>query len=248
MKSESSSMVVKRTPLVGAIAGVVLGMQPVAAMAQPSQAQPRLEEIVVTARKREESLQRVPVAVSVIDKQTLENSISNDLTKIGELAPQVSLSQGGSGTGAVITVRGVSSGSSDAGLDQSVAIEVDNVPISRGQVISASMFDMEQVQILQGPQALFFGKNSPAGVISLNSADPTRTLEGYLTAGYEFNAEERFVEGTISGPLSETLSARLAFRGSEMDGWIDNVAPAVTDFLNPSVPTPMATRSRTRRS
>ena len=134
---------------------------------------PQLEEIIVTARKRDESLQNVPVAVAVVSQDQLRNNLASDLSKVGELAPQVSMSQGGSGTGAVITVRGVSSGSNDAGLDQSVAIEVDGVPISRGQVISASIFDLQQVQVLQGPQALFFGKNSPAGVI-LAPVPPTR--------------------------------------------------------------------------
>ena len=109
-----------------------------------------------------------------VSQDQLRNNLASDLTKVGELAPQVSMSQSGSGTGAVITVRGVSSGSNDAGLDQSVAIEVDGVPISRGQVIGASIFDLQQVQVLQGPQALFFGKNSPAGVISLHLSGSDR--------------------------------------------------------------------------
>lgn len=201
----------------------------------------RLDEIVVTARKREETLQNVPVAVSVVSGEQLQNNLASDLTKVGELAPQVSMSQGGSGTGAAITVRGVSSASNDAGLDQSVAIEIDDVPLSRGQVITASLFDLAQVQVLQGPQALFFGKNSPAGVISLRSADPTDAFEAYLTAGYEFRADQIFVEGAVSGPLADTLKARLAFRISEMEGWIRNVAGPIPDFANPSVIDPGAT-------
>jgi iron complex outermembrane receptor protein len=201
----------------------------------------QLQEVVVTARKQEESLDRVPVAVSVIGADQLRNNLSSDLTQIAELAPQVSMSQGGSGTGGVITVRGVSSGSNDAGLDQSVAIEVDNIPISRGQILSASTFDLAQVQVLEGPQALFFGKNSPAGVIALQSANPTDKYEGYITPGYEFNAAERFIEAALSGPLTDTLKARVAFRGSTMNGWIQNVAQPVTDFINPSVTDPGAT-------
>lgn len=200
-----------------------------------------LEEIVVTARKREESMQRAPVAVSALTRQSLDNALATDLTKVGEVAPQVSMSQGGSGTGAVITVRGVSSASNDSGLDQSVAIEIDGVPISRGQVITAALFDLDQIQILQGPQALFFGKNSPAGVISLRSADPTDVFEGYVSAGYEFEARQRILEGAISGPITDTLKARLALRGSEMDGWLRNRAQPVQDFVNPSVTNPGAT-------
>lgn len=217
---------------------------PVCAQDVPSQSSRQLEEVVVTARKTEESLQNVPVAVAVISEEQLQNNNASDLTKVAELAPQVSMSQSGSGTGAVITIRGVSSGSNDAGLDQSVAIEVDGVPISRGQVVSSSIFDLKQVQVLQGPQALFFGKNSPAGVISLTSADPTDKFEGYVTPGYEFEADQRFIEGAVSGPLTDTLKARLAFRGSEMDGWVKNVAVPVRDIVNPAVTDPGATMGR----
>lgn len=218
---------------------------PACAQDVASQSSRQLEEVVVTARKTEESLQDVPVAVAVISGAQLQNNNASDLTKVGELAPQVSMSQSGSGTGAVITIRGVSSGSNDAGLDQSVAIEVDGVLISRGQVVSSSIFDLEQVQVLQGPQALFFGKNSPAGVISLTSADPTENFEAYVTPGYEFEAEQKFIEGAVSGPLTDTLKARFAFRASEMEGWLKNVAAPVRDFVNPAVTNPGATMGRT---
>lgn len=242
MKRKSSNC--KKTAVVSTLSAAILSSFGAGVLAQDSGQAPTarmLEEVVVTARKREESMQRAPVAVSALTRQALDNAIATDLTKLGEIAPQVSMSQGGSGTGAVITVRGVSSASNDSGLDQSVAIEIDGVPISRGQVITAALFDLEQVQILQGPQALFFGKNSPAGVISLRSADPTDVFEGYITAGYEFDAKQKILEGAISGPLTETLKGRLALRGSEMDGWIRNHAQPVQDFGNPAVTNPGAT-------
>ena len=197
-----------------------------------------LGEIIVTARKREETLQSVPVAVAAVSAEQLKNNLASDLSKMGELAPQVNVGQGGAGTGGVITIRGVSSASSDSGIDQSVAIEIDDVPISRGWVMTAAMFDLAGVQVLQGPQALFFGKNSPAGVISIRSADPTDVLSGYVTAGYEFTADEKFIEGAISGPLSDTLKARLAFRGERTKGWIKNIAEPVQDFIDPTVTIP----------
>ena len=194
-------------------------------------------EIIVTARKRDETLQNVPVAVTAIGGEQLGNNLAQDLTKVGELAPQVAIGEGGSGTGAVIGIRGISSSSSDAGFDQSVLVEMDGVPFSRGTIIGTRLFDIENVQVLSGPQALFFGKNSPAGVISINSANPTREFEGYLTAGYEFTADQAYVEGAVSGPLSDTLSARLAFRGSTQKGWTKNVAPVVPLWLDPTVNT-----------
>lgn len=195
--------------------------------AQQASESPGFGEIVVSARKRDETLQNVPVAVTAIGAEQLSDNLAQDLTKLGELAPQVSIGEGGSGTGAVISIRGISSSSSDAGFDQSVLVEVDGVPFSRGTIIGTRLFDIANVQVLSGPQALYFGKNSPAGVISINSADPTRNFEGYVTAGYEFTADQAYVEAAISGPLSDTLSGRLAFRGSTQKGWTRNVAPVV---------------------
>jgi outer membrane receptor protein involved in Fe transport len=206
--------------------------------------QHQLEEVVVTARKREESLQRVPVAVAVVSAQALKNNLASDLQKVGELAPQVSLATAGSGTGAVITVRGVSSASNDAGLDQSVALEVDGVPMSRGRIISAAIFDMASVQVLQGPQALFFGKNSPGGVISLRSVDPGNEVSGYATVGYEFKADEKFFEGAVGGPLTDTLKARVAVRLDKIKGWIKNTATPIPYPLDPGVVTPGATQGK----
>ncbi|WCT73035.1 TonB-dependent receptor [Sphingomonas naphthae] len=200
----------------------------------------QLGDIVVTARKREETLQSVPVAVTAISGVQIQNNLASDLAKVGELAPQVSISQSGSGTGALLTIRGVSSASNDSGLDQSVAVEIDDVPLSRGQVVTAAVFDLASVQVLQGPQALFFGKNSPAGVISLRSADPTNRFEAYGTAGYEFVSDQAFGEGAISGPLTDALKARFAYRISTMKGYIKNIAPVVRDIINPTVIDPGA--------
>ena len=191
----------------------------------------QLSEIIVTARKREESLIDVPVAVSAMAGEELQRKGVTDLERVSKLVPGVSLVAAPSGTGASFTIRGIGTPSLDPGLDQSVVIVLDGTPMTRGRVILTGMFDIAQVEVLKGPQALFFGKNSPAGVVSVTSAAPTRTLEGYVRAGYEFEAREKFIEGAISGPLGETLSGRLAFRGSDMRGWMKNVAQSLPNPL-----------------
>src|SRR3546814_717249 len=108
----------------------------------------------------------------------------------------------------------------------------------RSTVVLQGFFDLAQVEVMKGPQALFFGKNSTAGVISLTSANPTDELEGYLRAGYEFVANERVVEGVISGPLTDTLQARLALRGSQMDGWMHNYDAPMANAFAPDFPIP----------
>ncbi len=200
-----------------------------------------LEEVLVTARKREESLMAIPVSVSTISDVQIENGVATDLLKLGELAPQVLIGRATNGTGGFLTIRGISSSATDAGLEQSVALSFDGVPIARGRIVTANIFDVDQVEVMQGPQALFFGKNSPAGVISVRTADPTDTREGYLKGGYEFEADERYLEGAATLPVSDTFSARIAARFSWIEGWIKNVAQPVANPLDPSVTLPGAT-------
>jgi iron complex outermembrane recepter protein len=200
----------------------------------------RLEEIVVSARRRSESLQDVPVAVAPITKEQLENNDATNFSNLAELAPQVMIGSTATGTGAVLSIRGISSGATDSGIDQSVSVDIDGVQLSRGRIISNALFDLQQVEILEGPQALFFGKNSPAGVISLHSADPTGQFEASTKAGYEFEAAEKFGEGVVSGPITDSLKARLAFRVSYMDGWIKDIATPIADPLVPGAVEPGA--------
>ncbi|WP_156680874.1 TonB-dependent receptor [Sphingomonas profundi] len=197
-------------------------------------------DIIVTARKKDERLLDVPVAVTALGSADLNRYASTSLSKIGEQIPQVAFDKvGGGGNGATFSVRGVGSASGDKGIEQTVAVNIDGVQSSRGKLSILSFFDVQQVEVLKGPQALFFGKNSPGGVISVRSVDPGRTLEGYARAGYEFKANERFVEGAIGGPLSDTLGLRIALRGSKQRGWIRNNAvagPSPFDPANPLVP------------
>lgn len=206
------------------------------------------EDIVVTARRRAESLQNVPVAVVAIQSEQLQNNLATDLGKLAELAPQVVIGRALSGNGAVISIRGISTSPNDTGLDQSVSLNIDGAIMSRGRIIGATLFDVAQVEVLQGPQALFFGKNSPAGVISITTADPTDRFEGMLRAGYEFVADERYVEGFVSSPLTDTLKARIAFRAAGMDGWIRNVAAPIANPFQPATPLPGAAGPRQPKS
>lgn len=194
-------------------------------------------EIVVTARKQAESLMDVPVTVSVISGGELQRQGIADLNRIAQEVPQLTVAKADSGTGASFNIRGIGSSILDPGVEQSVSVALDGVQITRGHLIFFGMFDIEQVEVLKGPQALFFGKNSPAGVIAIRTAGPTNSLSGYVTAGYEIEAREKYAEGAISGPLTDTLSARLAVRGSTMRGWLRNVSQPLSPAENPFLPT-----------
>ena len=218
-----------------AYAGVALA-HPGAAYAQDTTATPAPmsaaesgapgpDEIVVTARLRSESLVDVPVAISALTQEDVQRYAATDLTGIAQLSPQITLTRGTTGTGATFAIRGVGSSSGDGGIDSSVAIALDGIVVSRGAIVTQGMFDIQQVEVLKGPQSLFFGKNSSAGVVSIKSADPTSTFQGGIKAGYEFEAKEYFAEGFVSGPISDTLKGRLALRFARMDeGWVKNLA------------------------
>jgi len=198
----------------------------------------RLEEIVVTARKRTESLMTVPVAVTALSGAALERKDITDLQQVAQLAPQVTMVQGNSGNGATFSIRGLGSSFLDAGLEQTVAVNIDGVQIGRGHIISQAFFDMSQVEVLKGPQALFFGKNSPAGVVSISSNNPGQNFEGLAQVGYEFEDRERYVEAVASGPLSSTFGARVAIRASQGDGFLTNTAGPGTWLFSPGLYVP----------
>lgn len=182
-------------------------------------------EIIVTARKRAETLISVPVVVTAVAGAELGRRGISSLDQIARLVPSLTIAEGGGTTqGGTISLRGISGPDTNPLGDQAVSFVIDNVQIAKSSVRRLGSFDIAQVEVLKGPQTLFFGKNSPGGIISLRTADPTKTLTAKLSAGYEFNAHEIRTEGYISGPLTETLGGRLAFYTSDMRGWVKNIS------------------------
>lgn len=196
-----------------------------------------LEEVVVTARKREESLQDVPVAIQAFQREQIERYAATDLSRIADMANNVEITRGNQGGGGSFSIRGLGASNSDSGIDSSVAVNMDGVQTSRGFVARMAFFDLQSVEILKGPQALFYGKDSPAGVVALTSALPTPQFEARIHAGYEIEAEEKIVEAVVSGPLTENIGGRLAFRGTDLNGWLDNTAGFLENSNGEVIPT-----------
>ena len=190
----------------------------------------RLDEVIVTARKKDENIQNVPVAVTAITAKVIDRYALTSVEKIAATTPELKVVRGNSGSGADISLRGVGTSFTSVGLEQSVAVDVDGVYYGQGRVINEALFDMKQVEILKGPQALFFGKNASAGVISFNTADPTPELSAMLRASYESTADQPAIEGFVSRPITDRLSVRLALQYSDMLGGyvVKNLAPATT--------------------
>ena len=193
-----------------------------------------MTDIVVTARRREERLQDVPIAATAVTQAELRRYSVNTFSDLKVLAPNISFDKGFSGAGASLTMRGVSASNLDASLEQAILFDIDGMPISRGRIVNDAIFDLAGVDVLKGPQSLFFGKNSPGGVISVKSAGPTDVLSGYVRPGYEFTARQASVEAAIGGPITETLGARLAIYASTSDGYFKNTSPGIANPYGPA--------------
>lgn len=208
-----------------AFAQSVAPAEPAAAVATEPQSDPN--EIIVTARKRAERLIDVPVAVSALSGEQLSRYSTDTFAAIAQQTPQLVIGEAQSASGGVINLRGVGAGSSNVSTDQSVSINIDGIQISLGNALRLGQFDLQRVEVLKGPQALFYGKNSPAGILSIVSNDPGDNFETQLRGGYEFEASQRFVEGIVSGPLGGGFGARAVGYISKQDGYFRNIAIAV---------------------
>jgi outer membrane receptor protein involved in Fe transport len=183
-----------------------------------------IETIYSTARQRQEQFKDIPVAGTVLSQEALDRYSITDLEKIGMATPQVTIGNGSSGGGPTLYIRGVGSNSGSAGFDPAVGLVIDGVFYSRSRFVTQGFFDMEAVEILKGPQALYYGKNNSAGLIAIRTANPGDEFEAHARVGYEIEAREIIAEAVVSAPLSDKFGVRLAARWSNMDGWLKNVA------------------------
>jgi outer membrane receptor protein involved in Fe transport len=183
-------------------------------------AAPVLDEVTVTARKRVESLQHVPFAVSALSGEKLADAGIPRLRELAAYVPSLAVSEAGIGT--IISLRGIFSGV-NPGFEQSVGTYVDGVYRGRPQQVRMPFLDLERIEVLRGPQSILLGKNSVAGALNITTAAPTRELERKFSAGYNPEFEEERYTAVISGPLDERVRGRLAGRYRQMDGYEENL-------------------------
>ena len=181
-----------------------------------------LEEVIVTARQQSETLQDVPVTIAALTEADLDRYNITSLVDAAKMIPNMVIAQGGSGNGSSLRLRGIGSSSISAAFDHSVALNLDGVVVNRGRFIHNSYLDMSQLEVLKGPQSLYFGKSATAGVISITTNDPGDEFEFELGGGVETEYEGTFYEMVISGPISDTFGARLAVGGSKNDELFEN--------------------------
>ncbi len=175
-----------------------------------------LEEVIVTAQKRAQNLQEVPIAVTAIGATEMEEARIFALSDVAMRTPGFTVTEYSLGQPGTY-IRGVGSNEDGAGGDNSVAVFLNGVYLARGSSQTVDMFDIEQVEILRGPQGTLWGKNATAGTVSITSARPTDRFEGAIE-GTVGNLDRVGLKGFVNGSFSDTVSARLAFSYRDRDG------------------------------
>ena len=177
-------------------------------------------DIVVTARKRSERLQDVPLSVAAVSGATMQQQGIRKIEDLQTKVPNFKMTE--TGIGSQIAIRGIFSGVNQ-GFEQSVGTYIDGIHYGRAQQARAPFLDVQRVEVLRGPQSILFGKNSIAGALNIISAQPTDQLEGYVQASYQPDGDDWEVVSAVSGPIGDRLRARVAGRFHTGDGFIRNL-------------------------
>ena len=205
----------------GAAALLASAALPAAALAQAS-AGPNdtaLEEVVVTAEKRAEGLQNIPIAITALSDATLERAGAKEVGDLVQLTP--SLQFGTRSTNVFIAMRGIGQAGQDIGSQSGVTVALDGVPLLNHFMMNPAFLDLERVEVLRGPQGTIAGRNATGGAINIHSKAPTADDDGSLsvTAG---NRARRGFKGHVNRAFSDQLQGRLSFQREEADGWLKN--------------------------
>lgn len=195
---------------------------------QPGATSALLEEVIVTARKRAELAQNVPLSVSAFDSGQIEALKVRNLESLAVSMPNVALDDIGTFPGtANFSIRGLGINSSIPSIDPTVGIFVDGVYMGNNLGVILDTFDLENIQILRGPQSTLFGRNVTGGAVLVNTRKPGDSFELSITGAVDGNPNgdgglNRYVTATVGGPLTDRLAARVSVYNSGDDGWFQN--------------------------
>ncbi len=202
---------------------VYTGLLAVAASLAVSPAFAQIEEIIVTASKRVQTLQEVPIAVSVVTADQLEKAQINDILDLTAAVPSLRVVQLQNSGQANFLIRGFGNGANNPGIEPSVGVFIDGVYRSRSASALADFPNLERIEVLRGPQSTLFGKNASAGVISVITAAPNMDGFGGSAALTYGNYNQVILKGAVDGPLSDTVGFSLAGNVNQRDGYFTNL-------------------------
>ena len=211
MKNARLSLVATLLTISGAGVPFLAGAQPAA-----------LEEVIVTATRRDEGLQAVPIMVNAFSAEVIQEAGIQNADDIAILSPSLSISTNITPFTAAFRIRGIGTSQSDIALEPSVGLFIDDVYLNRSGLGMSDLNDIERIEVLHGPQGTLYGKNTNAGAISIFTKRPNPdAFEGYVesTVG---NYDSRRLTAATSGPLSDTVAYRLTGNVNQQDGYFNN--------------------------
>ncbi|MBV7317407.1 TonB-dependent receptor [Shewanella sp. NIFS-20-20] len=217
-----------RPTLLASVVAMSFSPMTVAQTQDPQKPQKTLEVIEVTAQKRVESLQDVPVSITTINGDMLQSNNISQMEEMSAYVPNFAVTK--SGQGYNIYMRGLGSGPNQ-GFEQTVGTYVDGIYRGRGVLMRSAFVDLAMVEVLRGPQSILFGMNTTAGALNLTTNNPNDYFEAGIATSYFTEGDKVDVEGFISGPLTDTLNARLVTKYENDQGYIYN---ASTDDTMPA--------------
>ena len=181
----------------------------------------RLEEVVVTAQKKEEGLSEVPISIQVLSDEMIESRGVTSMKHLAEYIPGLHISKGAGEWN--VYMRGIGSGT-NKGFSQSITTFIDGMPITQGSQYSSPLMDVERVEVLRGTQGVLFGKNTIGGVINMVSKSPTMGGETEGNWGVEYVPEwnTKKYSGAMNIPVSDSFAMRIAVQKEMSDGWVTN--------------------------
>jgi iron complex outermembrane receptor protein len=203
-----------------AICGAILTLSG-QALAQQSGGGYMLEEVLVTAQKRSQSLTDVPISIASMGAEKIEQAAIRELREMADYIPNVEIG-GGSGGDGVVTIRGVGSSSRNIGFDSRVGVYIDGVYLGQSPATNQDILDLERIEVLRGPQGNLFGKNAEAGAISLITKKPSEEFEAKVLFGTG-NYDSKRARASLNLPLGEKVFTRLAVNVQKRDGYADNL-------------------------
>jgi len=191
------------------------------AQSQSPEPAERLEEVIVTATKREESVQEVPQAVQVVSADQLANAGIHEFADLTRIAPSMVIKPAEHPVNASVSIRGIGTFAFSIGVEPSVAVQVDDVPVAFQARAFADLSDVQRIEVLRGPQSTLYGKAASAGLINIVTFGPTENFEGSVhVLG---TSDEEFVGGLgLSGPIGDTLGYRISAQHTSYKGNVEN--------------------------
>ena len=198
------------------------GLLPLLALSLAMPVQAQIEEVIVTATKREESVQDVPVAVTVLDSESISSAYATGFEDLQALVPSASFRKGNTTRNSTVTLRGIGTISFSTAAEPSVATVVDGVVLGRSGQAFGDLYDLERLEVLRGPQGTLFGKNASAGVVNITTKRPTDEFEASVDLSIYQDNETR-LKARVAGPLGDIARGSITVFSGEFDGYIRNV-------------------------